>query len=61
MKIDSVVVAQGDKVTTGQILGKVGNSGNTSEPHLHIHAEKDGKGVPITFNDRFLVRNSLVR
>ncbi|MFT9819863.1 M23 family metallopeptidase [Lysinibacillus sp. NPDC056185] len=61
MKKGSVVVAQGDKVTTGQILGKVGNSGNTSEPHLHIHAEKDGKGVPITFNDRFLVRNSLVR
>ncbi|MGE7916039.1 M23 family metallopeptidase [Lysinibacillus xylanilyticus] len=55
------MVEKGEKVTTGQILGKVGNSGNTSEPHLHIHAEKNGKGVPITFNDRFLVRNSLVR
>ncbi|UPW85064.1 M23 family metallopeptidase [Lysinibacillus sp. Ag94] len=61
MQKGSVAVAKGEKVTTGQILGKVGNSGNTSEPHLHIHAEKDGKGVPITFNDRFLVRNSLVR
>ncbi|WP_425492702.1 M23 family metallopeptidase [Lysinibacillus agricola] len=53
--------AKGEKVKEGQILGKVGNSGNTSDPHLHIHAEKDGKGVAITFNDRFLVRNSLVR
>ncbi|WP_346655540.1 M23 family metallopeptidase [Lysinibacillus sphaericus] len=61
MKKGSIVVAKDEKVTTGQKLGKVGNSGNTSEPHLHIHAEKDGKGVPITFNDRFLVRNSLVR
>jgi len=61
MQKGSIVVEKGEKVTTGQILGKVGNSGNTSEPHLHIHAEKNGKGVPITFNDRFLVRNSLVR
>jgi len=61
MQKDSILVASGETVTTGQKLGKVGNTGNTSEPHLHIHAEKDGKGVPITFNDRFLVRNSLVR
>ncbi|MEH7238813.1 M23 family metallopeptidase [Bacillus sp. JJ1562] len=61
MQKGSVVVAEGDKVKTGQKLGKVGNSGNTSEPHLHIHAEIDGRGVPITFNERFLVKNSLVR
>ena len=61
MKKGSIVVAEGEEVKTGQLLGKVGNSGNTSEPHLHIHAEKDGKGIPITFNDRFLVRNNLVR
>ncbi len=61
MKKGSVTVAKGEKVTTGKVLGKVGNSGNTSEPHLHIHAEKDGKGVPVTFHGRFLVRNSLMR
>ncbi|MBW8347878.1 M23 family metallopeptidase [Bacillus sp. IITD106] len=61
MKKGSIVVAEGEEVKTGQLLGKIGNSGNTSEPHLHIHAEKDGKGIPITFNDRFLVRNNLVR
>ncbi|WP_230200118.1 M23 family metallopeptidase [Bacillus niameyensis] len=61
MQKGSIVVKEGEDVKTGQVLGKVGNSGNTSEPHLHIHAEKDGQGVPITFNNRFLVRNSLIR
>lgn len=59
MQKGSIVVKEGDEIKTGQALGKVGNSGNTSEPHLHIHAEKDGLGVPITFNNRFLVRNSV--
>ena len=56
----SVAVAEGDHIESEQLIGKIGNSGNTSEPHLHIHAEKDGIGVPITFNGRFIVRNSLV-
>lgn len=59
MKENSIVVDSLDAVKVGDLLGKVGNSGNTSEPHLHIHAEKDGKGIPIKFNGRFLVRNSL--
>ncbi|BAQ08854.1 cell wall endopeptidase [Bacillus sp. OxB-1] len=61
MQEGSVLVQMGDEVQTGQPLGKVGNSGNTSEPHLHIHAELDGKGVPLTFDGRFLVRNQIVR
>lgn len=61
MQEGSVTIEKGGKVTEGQMIGKVGNSGNTTEPHLHIHAEKDGVGVPIRFDDRFLVRNSLVR
>jgi hypothetical protein len=57
-------------VTILQTLGlNEGNSGNTSEPHLHVHAQrqviKDGNtewvGVPIRFGSRWLVRNSLVR
>jgi murein DD-endopeptidase MepM/ murein hydrolase activator NlpD len=64
----SVLVKTGDRVTAGQPVGKVGNSGNSREPHLHIHAQKqmvkDGKsewvGVPIRFGSRWLVRNSLV-
>lgn len=58
----SVGVRVGQRVTTGEAIGRVGNSGNTTEPHLHIHAEDGvGKGVPMTFGGRFLVRNSLYR
>lgn len=37
LKQHSVTVAVGDKVQAGDLLGLVGNSGSTSEPHLHIH------------------------
>jgi len=66
MQRGSVLVLKGDRVKAGDPLGKVGNSGNTTEPHLHIHAVRggqslfDGTGIPITFEDRFLVRNSVV-
>ncbi|MGV2619757.1 UNVERIFIED_CONTAM: M23 family metallopeptidase [Halobacillus marinus] len=60
MKPGSVEVEEGQMVETGDRLGSVGNTGNTTEPHLHIHAERDGEGVPITFDGRFLKRNSLV-
>ena len=62
----SVAVQAGDAVTTGQPLGKVGNSGNTTEPHLHIHAIPtgsadmlEGDGVPMLFEGKFAVRNTV--
>lgn len=33
----SITVAEGDRVYRGQMLARVGNSGNTSAPHLHFH------------------------
>ena len=33
----SVAVEVGDFVTRGQVIGLVGNTGNTSAPHLHFH------------------------
>jgi hypothetical protein len=45
----SVTVKKGDAVRRGQSLGEVGNSGNTTEPHLHIHAERDGVGLDLRF------------
>ena len=35
----SVGVRAGDRVAQGQKLGECGNSGNTSEPHLHYHLQ----------------------
>ncbi|MDL4840383.1 M23 family metallopeptidase [Aquibacillus rhizosphaerae] len=61
MKQNSMEVNEGDTVQDGQYIGAVGNSGNTTEPHLHIHAEQDGAGVPIRFDGEFLTRNRLIR
>ena len=37
MQPGSVRVKVGDRVKTGQVLGLLGNSGNTDTPHLHFH------------------------
>ena len=39
LKFASVVVKPGDRVSKGQIVGLCGNSGNSSEPHLHYHLQ----------------------
>ena len=38
-KQNSIRVRVGDKVTTGQTIGMCGNSGNSSEPHLHFQIQ----------------------
>ena len=40
----SVLVKKGQLVKRGQALGKLGNTGNTSAPHLHFHV-MDGASV----------------
>jgi murein DD-endopeptidase MepM/ murein hydrolase activator NlpD len=35
----SIVVEQGEFVKKGDLLGLCGNSGNSSEPHLHFHMQ----------------------
>jgi hypothetical protein len=68
MKHGSVKVREGDRVATGQALGEVGNSGNTTEPHLHLHAQRagsaefflDGEPLPMMVDGRFLVRNDRI-
>ena len=37
MEKGSIRVAEGQRVKRGEVLGKLGNSGNTSAPHLHFH------------------------
>lgn len=57
----SILVKPDARVAAGAPLARAGNSGNTTEPHLHIHAERDGAGVPMKLDGRWLVRNAVVR
>lgn len=59
LKQGSLLVNIGDTIKKGQPIARVGNSGFTEMPHLHIRVQKNGISIPITFNRRFLVRNSL--
>ena len=64
----SVCVSAGDVVRAGDPLGQVGNSGNSAEPHLHIHAQRPGDAgrpfagdpIPIRFEGHYLARNAIV-
>lgn len=65
----SIRVREGQDVTTGDVVGELGNSGNSSEPHLHIHAQRGlpegaplgGEPLGLTINGRFPVRNDRMR
>ena len=57
MQPGSVTVQPGARVKRGDVLGKVGNTGNTSAPHLHFHVMDApspllANGVPYVI-DRF--------
>ncbi len=50
----SVLVAIGDRLTQGQPVGELGNSGDTSGPHLHDQLQDGPRGeyadgLPVTF------------
>jgi hypothetical protein len=54
----SVVVSEGQTVKTGDPIGKTGNSGNTTMPHLHFQVQThqdlwdpDNRSVPFAFGD----------
>ena len=53
---NSISVKVGDRVKQGDVIAKCGNSGNTSEPHLHFQLQT-GKsfffsaGLPIAFSN----------
>jgi hypothetical protein len=46
LKMGSVVVHEGQYVKQGDALGCVGNSGFSTEPHLHIQAHVKQAGIP---------------
>ncbi len=56
---ESVAVEVGDEIAEGQLLGRCGNSGNTTEPHIHLHHQRQAplgqvliaEGLPLYFRD----------
>lgn len=60
LKRGSVAVKEGDRVEEGSPIGRCGNSGRTSEPHVHLHHQRQkigplplgfGEGLPLFFRD----------
>lgn len=54
IKPGSILVKKGQEVRQGEEIARCGNSGNSSEPHIHFHVQ-DGKsvfssaGLPVCF------------
>ena len=64
----SVECRVGQHVLAGEVLARVGNSGWTERPHVHIQAMRAANGdwwhgepLPMTFRGRVLVRNDTWR
>lgn len=62
----SIRVQPGQRLAVGDYLGEAGNSGNSSEPHLHVHAQRGlpvdgplgGEPLVLTIDGRYPVRNT---
>ncbi len=62
----SIIVNEGQNVKYGDIIGKVGNSGNSTEPHIHFQVMNDKNieactSLKIRFlNNRELIKGDVV-
>lgn len=62
-------VEEGAQVSAGDAVGRVGNTGNSEEPHLHLHVQRPGTPgapaaadpLPMRVGGRYLVRNDRLR
>jgi hypothetical protein len=55
LETGSVEVEPGDRLRTGQVIGSLGNTGNTDAPHLHFHVMSTpdpllSDGLPFVFS-----------
>jgi murein DD-endopeptidase MepM/ murein hydrolase activator NlpD len=56
VKTGTVKVKVGDRLTAGQVIGSVGNTGNSSAPHLHFQVMSTADplrsdGLPFVFSE----------
>jgi hypothetical protein len=56
LRAGSIGVRPGDPVTVGQPVARCGNSGNSTQPHLHMQVMDspdllDARGLPMAFHD----------
>jgi Peptidase family M23 len=55
LRTGSVTVKPGDQLTAGQVIGSLGNTGNSDAPHLHFHVMSTpdplrSDGLPFVFS-----------
>jgi murein DD-endopeptidase MepM/ murein hydrolase activator NlpD len=65
LKLDSIKVKAGNRVKKGQTIAFCGNSGNSSEPHLHYHLQnkpfmQKADGIKIYFDNVMVEKNGKV-
>ncbi len=56
LRAGSVAVSPGRAVAEGEVLGRCGNSGNSTQPHVHLQVMDDAvadsaRGLPVEFRD----------
>jgi len=64
LKFNGVKVKKGDNVKVGQVIGLSGNTGDSTEPHLHFHVIKLNKTkigwetLKIKFKDKIHIKRN---
>ena len=56
LRAGSIAVGEGERVAVGHELGRCGNSGNSTQPHVHVQVMDSpdpftARGVPVAFRD----------
>jgi len=65
-KKGSIAAKAGDAVKRGQIIGLCGNSGHSTEPHLHLHVQDKANfylaiGLPVKFSNFLLQKEGHIQ